>query len=446
MTEMASIPSECNFYHLVQIGPNAYYFYKHLESHPNVGIKNLCEIDILSRFSHPYIIHTEAILTPYTSNHDGVNLLLPVTEKNLCALLSDYSLTTIDKLPYLYQIASALQYLHQNQLLHLDVKALNVGLYYQNDKCFALLTNMMLAMSSNDKPWDQVRVTLDHRAPELLNDGPYYYNFAVDVWSYGIMFLYLLTGRGIYPVDFTSISITELKAVVESTFTAEYLLTLLSGVDEKYRSLCLDLCQRILVIDPNQRCTMTDIVQHPLFAEITQPLTNKIIKSPYVVDYGEFHRDILKLMVNYCMKLYGSEHIQGLFIAIDIYKRCSVYYKSKTLNDNFILGLTSLYMAAKLCNFQPGTISEFLTDIEIEEYTVTETDIISTEIAILHMTNGILSQSLYDMCQTRGCIIYLIDEVLLSRDTKLYSQITPEKLKPYNDGQSRNITINDAYS
>ena len=435
---------DCNFYNLVQLGPAAYFVYKPVTINPQFGITNLTEIDALSRLSHPNIIHADAILTPYTSQQSGVNIVLPVTYRTLHTLLSDHSLTTGDKLPYLHQIACALSYLHQQDILHLDVKALNISIVANGTDNNAVLCNMASCAHS---PFitDKVRVTLDHRAPELLGMGPYTYTKAVDVWSYGIMFIYMITGLPIYPVDFSTITIEEFHQVVTSMFNDNTVMEkLLYGIDSMWQKQCIDLCQRMLAVDSTKRCSFDDIIRHELFTGLPVP-TGNIIKSPYITEYSEYHRDIIKLMVNFCITIFEAEHVQGLLIVLDLYKRCSPYYKTKDAAASFILGITCIYLASKYCNYRSYSIEEFIKLVETDGFKVNVENIISTEIAILHMTNGIIGQSLFDICRSAGCITYLVDNVLVSRDNTLYSTITSDSLAEYDNGVSKHLTISKVY-
>src|SRR5258708_670031 len=96
----------------------------------------------------------------------------------------------------LQQAADALQYAHDQQILHLDVKPSNFLVRRQSDP--SQLPNLLLAdfgvakMATTSKLSGTVRGTLEYMAPEQLAGTPV---AASDQYALGIMVYELLTGR-----------------------------------------------------------------------------------------------------------------------------------------------------------------------------------------------------------------------------------------------------------
>jgi len=96
----------------------------------------------------------------------------------------------------LQQAADALQYAHDQQILHLDVKPSNFLVRRQQDP--SQLPNLLLAdfgvakMATTSKLSGTVRGTLEYMAPEQLAGTPV---AASDQYALGIMVYELLTGR-----------------------------------------------------------------------------------------------------------------------------------------------------------------------------------------------------------------------------------------------------------
>jgi cell division cycle 2-like protein len=91
----------------------------------------------------------------------------------------------------LHQLASGVHYLHQNWILHRDLKTSNLLL---NNRGVLKIADFGMARYFGDPPpkMTQLVVTLWYRAPELLL-GAERYGTAVDMWSVGCIFGELLT-------------------------------------------------------------------------------------------------------------------------------------------------------------------------------------------------------------------------------------------------------------
>ena len=105
-------------------------------------------------------------------------------------------------LDYFSQLCSALNYLHQNDIIHRDIKPENIKI--QNDGQVKLL-DFGIAKSSCSPKITREGFTVgtsDYMAPEHLKGHPV---MASDVWSLGIIFYRMLTGRLPFAAE-TSIS------------------------------------------------------------------------------------------------------------------------------------------------------------------------------------------------------------------------------------------------
>ena len=87
---------------------------------PSGSVDCLNEIDILSRINHPYIIHTPGIITKHDFHIDGIAIILPLADRTLFNIITDYNMTTEDKLPILYKLSTALAFLI-NQKFYISI-------------------------------------------------------------------------------------------------------------------------------------------------------------------------------------------------------------------------------------------------------------------------------------------------------------------------------------
>ncbi len=100
------------------------------------------------------------------------------------------------------QLILGCSFLHQNKVMHRDIKSANILL---NDQGIVQLVDFGLGRRTRfDNVYTYKVVTLWYRAPELLL-GCKTYNHKVDVWSIGCVFAELLTGEVLFKSNFSFI-------------------------------------------------------------------------------------------------------------------------------------------------------------------------------------------------------------------------------------------------
>lgn len=145
---------------------------------------------------------------------------------------------------WVYQILSAVRYLHAAHIIHRDLKPSNIGLkcigragkytrsppHLEYNHVLVLDLGMARGLSS-DRPMTPYQGSLPYQAPELLlDDKEIVYKEGVDLWAVGVMFAEILLGKQekFFPVDETIFSnvrreqIPRLVKTVEVATTAEY--------------------------------------------------------------------------------------------------------------------------------------------------------------------------------------------------------------------------------
>ncbi len=97
------------------------------------------------------------------------------------------------------QLLEALRYLHENGVMHRDIKGANILMSNRGE---VKLADFGLArrLDRPDGLYTNRVVTLWYRSPELLL-GSNKYNAAVDMWSVGCFLAELLTLRPLFPAD-----------------------------------------------------------------------------------------------------------------------------------------------------------------------------------------------------------------------------------------------------
>lgn len=397
-------------------------------SYKTIGLDSLNEIDILTRVNHPHIIHAPKIVTSHNCEIDGIAVILPLADRTLHDILKDVRATTETKLPILYKLATAVEFLHRSGILHLDIKSTNVVLQDLNANHPYLIDfglSMVVDNAAVGRYNRSTLVTIDHRAPEILAGGRIY-NAAVDVWAFGIMMLYILGGQNIFNgVDFSTITPVAFSGIVAQTFSNQTIIEkLLSNVREKYRAKCIDLISRILSLNPILRPTAKEICDHPLFDEFRQPIDGTLTIPPIYHDYAPDHRDILKLLIHWARDLYAESRVELLFLAVDLYNRMGSYFKNKTDIQRLTLAATCLWMAAKLIHDKFIPLDVYVVALAKMVPNITADNILETEIEIVHTLEGVLNVSqLYRTCTNGDELDLSFQHIVLSKDSTLYARV-----------------------
>ena len=145
------------------------------------------------------------------------------------------------------QLASAVAYLHDNQVIHCDLKCSNM-MITSNRR--AVLLDLGLAIRAGQE--NRLVGTLQYMAPEIIRGGSA--SFASDWYSFGVMIYEVLTDA--FPP-------IEVEPSESDTDRSNYQLDLaevrklLDGCPDGLAHLCTDLLQS----DPTQRPTGSEVVQ-----------------------------------------------------------------------------------------------------------------------------------------------------------------------------------------
>ena len=147
---------------------------------------------------------------------------------------------------FIYQIADALEYLHQRRIIHRDIKPENILIGPNNQ---VKLTDFGWSIIN---PYGTRRKTLcgtiDYLSPELITSKEY--DQTVDIWALGVLMYELLVGSP--PFE-------------ESTKEMTYKRIMKVDIDFP-TTMSLDaqnLIRRILATEPRNRLSLRDIKRHP---------------------------------------------------------------------------------------------------------------------------------------------------------------------------------------
>jgi serine/threonine protein kinase len=256
---------------------------KEKEGFPLTSIR---EIRILMSCKHQNIVSVKEIVVG--KEIDSIFIAMEYLEHDLKTLLEDMPkpFTISEVKCILNQLLLGVEYLHDNWILHRDIKTSNLLL---NNNGIMKIADFGLARpyGSPLRPYTHVVVTLWYRAPELLL-GTKTYTPAIDIWSVGCVFAELLLGKSLFKgkgeIDQLDQIFRILGSVNEDDWPAYRNLPNTKkfvNLPRKNTSALrqsfpvsrlsdkgLDLLQQMLTYNPEKRITAKEAVQHPYFEEI----------------------------------------------------------------------------------------------------------------------------------------------------------------------------------
>ena len=216
----------------------------------------LNEINILRTLDHPNILK----IFEFYSNKESYSI---VTE--LC-LGGELFQEIIDRGPFtenysayvMFQIFSAINYCHNMHIVHRDLKPENILIVdrdknnYPRIKICDFGTSKMFEKGAIQK---KLVGSSYYIAPEVLKK---HYDEKCDIWSCGVILYILLSGRPPFGGEND-------KEIMDRVSTGKY--DLQSSPFNKVSKSCIDLIQKLLVMDPKKRINSQEALSHPWFKE-----------------------------------------------------------------------------------------------------------------------------------------------------------------------------------
>ena len=212
------------------------------------------EIKIHKSMSHINIVKFER----YFEDNENVYILLEICKnKTLNELLKRRKIISeLEMRYYLAQILSAVKYMHENKVIHRDLK---LGNLFLGQNLMIKIGDFGLAtrLEYDGERKHTVCGTPNYIAPEILENKHSGHSFEVDYWAIGVIVYTLLIGKP--PFETEDVKETYKKITADNyEFPSNVFIS-----DE-----AKNFIKEILVIDPNKRLTPDKMLKHP-FMTIT---------------------------------------------------------------------------------------------------------------------------------------------------------------------------------
>ena len=250
------------------------------------------EFSIMSLLDHPNIVKVRHAFYTTGEKLDEIylNLVMNYVPENLNRLNKSY-FEKKEQIPlfliklYCFQIARALNYIHNKKICHRDIKPQNILLDPQTNRIYICDFGSAKLLKRDESNVSYI-CSRFYRAPELLL-GNEYYTTSIDIWSFGCVVAELFKGKPLLRTENKDEQINKIMeclggpkeedlAIIIDKQAAHELAKSTKAIKAKNFADVLpncppeiiDLISKILIYNPRKRLTAVEVMAHPAFDDL----------------------------------------------------------------------------------------------------------------------------------------------------------------------------------
>ncbi|KAK8838289.1 hypothetical protein M9Y10_035712 [Tritrichomonas musculus] len=173
------------------------------------------ECEMLSMLEHPNILKTFGICIG-DADHPPC-ILLEFCESNLHDEVTKKSLSSVDLVFSVYQIAEGMKYVHSRQIIHRDLKPSNILLESDGTVKISDFGIAKLMTAEEQLSLTHGVGTQKFMAPEIIDESDFY-DEKVDVYSFGVLAFFVLSGGDMPKIKMSEV-LSGKKPSIPSSFS-----------------------------------------------------------------------------------------------------------------------------------------------------------------------------------------------------------------------------------
>lgn len=339
----------------------------------------LMEIDVMSRISHPHVIHALKIITSEQCDTEGTAIVMPLLYKDLKACYKA-ELPPQRRILILYQLLRTLEFLHENNIKHGDIWPRNI-----------------MFEGGNLEGGEEI-------------GNPFFIDFGEAKYTYN--------------KDELAEEMVQFRDTILMLFGAGDEIRHKPGEDEfpKMPKEYQRICKRFFWKDFDEY-SGEKLSDHPIFDEVRYVITGTTLETPIPNVQAFDHNNRINLIASLFIKMMlGENSVVNLFTAMELFHRMGGEYVGKTEEESMELAIVCVITSLSI-NFQYRS-KPLIKRIGKVYPTITEQLVNTYMKKIVYYLNGILYvNKIYDACRNLRELKYCYKNILLSTDPTIYEQV-----------------------